>query len=594
MNFKHLFLPLVGSLALVGCNKEAVEPISSNTTQANSITLELSLEGTAVGTNAMRAVSFDTDEDIPPTMHEEGVSDWKTHCFLRSEDGTKQAYAMIDWDARVEGGKIQLKMKGHTLTLEQSGSQPLAQPQPGEQWFIAGVTGGGKLNEDKTRVDFGSDAALDNALKPHQARVPFTFGWTGFTVSKISGQTAPKISVQFEPQGTLLNVRVKNNTSKPVASAELTIYSNAVSNNGYFDYSLGTDTPSWTFTKADAVEETISRSASVAAASAKKYVLWGMPRPETAKPEGGFKSEVVLAGYDLSQAGPSKEKPEVRTKSFARGLAYPMGVDIEVSLSPLNKLTTTGAPNYIVKVMQQPSNALIDPTTFASTTEIMNSGIHYNYSDAKRLFGFSSPENTSSYYVPEPAEWATVFSSSAVPFSTTNPVRWKEKVQFEQGEATQARDVFSSYKSVGNVLYALRFCKLNNVETDNKMRTAFRYEYIKIKDLADGPLHGLKITTRYVGNDPSYSNDEIPTADEFWNNTRKTTTVVFPALGIKTPVAEDIPTNAGLRFYAWTAKRAPESREKECYGAFFKPELADYTYSFTEHWGLVLPLFIKD
>lgn len=377
MKIKQLFLPLVGALALIGCNKEAVEPTSSNTTQANSVTLALSLEGTA-DASEMRAVSFDANQNVPPTIHEEGISDWTTHCFLRKDDGSKRAYAVITWDARMEGNRVKLKMKGHTLELKSMGVanevlDEANRPVAGERWLITGITGGGEVQENRTRVVFNSTAAYDG-LNANQAQVPFTFEPQGFTVAAESGVRAPQISVHFKPQGALLKVYIDNkkNHVQYAVATDLQVTTNALSNNGYYDYSTGE--AKWHFNNAAVQEEVLSRPVAIAANSAKHYVLWAMPRPATAEPTTGFKSSVKLDRCITYGEGTTSE-PALREGAFESGAGYSMGVEVGQSWSPLNAITTTGAPNYIAKFMSSATHKFIDPTTFESDVEAYNSGI---------------------------------------------------------------------------------------------------------------------------------------------------------------------------------------------------------------------------
>lgn len=561
MNIKQIFLPLLGTLALIGCNKEAVEPTNSNTVQVNSVTLALSIEATA-DASEMRAVSFDANQNVPPTMHDQ-YSDWTTHCFLSNEDGSKKAYATINWDARLEGGKVKLKMQGHTLELKPIGSADEAltadnKPAAGERWSIVGITGGGKLNAERTRVDFAPDAVLDAALKPHQARVPFTFEKAYFTVSAASGERAPQISVHFKPQGSLLNVRVNNKISQLVQT-ELRVVSNALSNNGYYDYSTGE--AQWTFVQTEAQPETLSRSIAIDANAGKNYLLWGMPRTASAV---ALSSKVALGGYKLLAEGSATEQPKVRTEAFVNAIAYPMGVDIAESLSPLNTLPTTGGPTYAAKVMDATTNSFIDPLAF-STAEAYPSSIYYTHEEALAAYGSSTDKP---YYLPTIWELGTIFPSQksgddrgqACYFTgggNANGTPIVEKVQFTKDAAPV--EVTSEYRGAGGsskIVYALRFSGYDG----NSKRTAFRYEYFKIKELANGtPLHGLKVTTRHLGNagDSNSYNTEA-----YWTNPSKSmqdVTVTYPALGHTSAEAVAIgsaPAGLGSYVYYWSATAA--------------------------------------
>lgn len=518
MRMKHLFMPLFGALALMGCNKELIEPSELESSGAAPITLELSLEGTAVSRDEMRAVSFYTEDDIPPTKHEDGISDWQTHCFLRNESGTAQAYALVDWDAREVNGKIHLKMKGHTLKLEQSGSQPLVQPQPGERWRIAGITGGGKLNSDRTRVDFTPDTALDNGLNPNQARVPFTFGWTTFTVSRVSGDRAPKISVHFAPQGSLLNVRVNNKTNRGAESVTsvLKFFTNALSGNGYFDYALGNEAPVWKFTNESAQEETISRPISVAKGAATNYVLWGMPRPETSKPSGGFKSEVYLGRYKIF-AEMTKVKPNIRTKGFTSGLAYPMGIDIDRPFMPLE---------YVADY-----NVAEDRASFATTHHVSGNAPdnHEEYVTMQQAVDLFSNIKIGGrgYHLPKFSEARGVVPMEVLKDATQNIA--PRRHTFEDQSLEIEGLTYGGYRDEVNLSdlstqYALRFVK------DSSKDMVMAYRYVFDINTSDNSYNHVMITSRYVG-PKGVTLDEISNPD-YWNsNNEEDKSIRLPLVG---------------------------------------------------------------
>lgn len=592
MNIKQIFLPLIGALALVGCNKEAVEPTSSNLAQPTSVTLALSLEGTA-DASEMRAVSFDANQNVPPTTHDQ-YSDWTTHCFLRNDDGSKKAYAVIHWDARVEGGKVKLKMRGHELNLLPIGSSgaelsPENKPVAGERWSIEGITGGGKLNSERTRVDFAPDADLDKNLQPHQARVPFTFEKTFFTVSASSGERAPQISVHFKPQGSLLNIRVNNKTAQFVQT-ELRILSNALSNNGYYDYSTGE--AQWKFSNIDAPHELISRTIAMVNGVGRNYVLWGMPRLASV---GGFSSQAFVAGYEISSEGATIDKPKVRTESFVNGLAYPMGIDLDLSISPLNALveTTKLGANFIAMFKHKDIEGFKDAMTFSDRMDAYSSDIYYNYDQAMVYSDTDKP-----YYLPTIWELGTIFPAQKT--ESDNDLYYYyngqnatgedilERVQFSKNESPVI--VTSRYVGAGEgtkILYALRFTNLSGA-LDNSKRTAFRYEYVNLGKLKDNitDMWGLKVTTRHLGND----GDDIGySTEEYWNNVTKNgkdATVIFPAVGRKNEEGF-----ASLGFY-WSSTPF-EGEELKASRAYFDQDLVFGYYNNTKDREFPILLFKK-
>lgn len=523
MNIKQIFLPLFGALALIGCNNEALEPTSSNETETQPVRLALTMEATA-DASEMRAIIFDTSKGIPPTAGNTEAK-WTTHCFLhKSGDASKRAYAVIEWDVtNATAGQIKLKMRGSELSLQQSGSQPLVIPQPGERWIITGITGGGKLNADKTRVEFSADGAYD-ALEANQAQVPFTFEPQGFDVAS-EGMRAPQISVHFKPQGSLLNVHVNNatNRGKHAVATDLKLYTNALSNNGYYDYSTGE--AQWKFTNAAAQEEVISRPISLDKDAAAKYVLWGMPRPETAKPSEGFKSEIYLGRYKIFAEGSTTAKPKVRDEAFTNGLAYPMGINIDRPFMPLE---------YVAKRNIAPRESWAGGNPTFATSDLNNASGYFSWTEAIATDLSTAIIEGVKYHLPSIQELEGMFPArvdgarhfSGANYPNTNANNYDETVMVEGGLLSGKADYYSS----GNyILYAVRF---KNESNDNMNTTVYRYSFTT-QALNSQTAH-LEVISRWVGNTLGNIDQLLQKIQEgdFWTtNTQDDVKVIFPATG---------------------------------------------------------------
>lgn len=517
MNFKKMLLPLFGAFALIGCSKESVEPREPLHSESEPVTISLSLEGSAEGAQSLRAVSFDTNHDAPRTTND-ALSSWKTHCFLSNEAGTKKAYAEIDWDATIVDGKVKLKMQGHTLTLKPIGStsedlEEANKPVAGERWTITGITGGGKLNADRTQVDFSSDEALDKDLKPYQVRMPFTFDKVSFTVAAEVGEAAPKVSVDFKPQGTLLNIKVSNKTRQArhaidVDDSDLKVFSNALSNAGYYDYSTGE--AKWVFTHEAAEEETISRSVSVAVDATQNYLLWGMPRPESAKPAEGFRSEISLGDFHIFAAGSNADAPKVRTQGYATAKAYHLGIDVNRWMMPIEHLVTTGAPDHRVKIVSGPTSNLtqIDPVATTATDPV-----YYTFDEAINALNKGILLDGRKYRMFTSGELASLFPGDDLKDTRAihigryslkdTGVKEIEAEEFTFVGESKPRRAKATYKADGTkTIYASRFENLPG------RHCAYRYQF-------SGEY--LTITCRYLGNQAVPAISDIAT-DAYWDN----------------------------------------------------------------------------
>ncbi len=350
-NFKWM-LPALGTIVFLSCGSEnEYEMPTKKNEQTATLKLEITGEFPSDKTSDQtRALSFNTALNIPSFINEDGVTSWKTHCFLRKAGTTTQVYALIDWTATTAAdGSITLNTKTSELTLLSSGSSTVTTPQAGETWYIAGIAGDGNLNADRTKVDFKYDATKDDALEAHQARVPLSFGWTPFVVAAASGERAPKITVTFRPQGSLLKVTVNNttavNSGQFGVSGPITVTTNALTTDGAFDYTPSTTTvveganPTFSFASATAVEEVITRNATVSANASKAYVLWGYPRPADHLASGSSFSTVTTIPPYRTYNSTAKTAAVTRTRAYANAIGYPTTVYVERPILPIEYMT---------------------------------------------------------------------------------------------------------------------------------------------------------------------------------------------------------------------------------------------------------------
>lgn len=333
ISFRALWA-LWAMLLVASCSQEAQQPLAPQGEESSSLSLEIAPE---LDLQELRAMTITTANNKPQFTHD-SRTDWKTHCFIRNADGTQQAYAEVNWEVvDSTAGQIKLKMKGHELKLLTSGGSPLPTPQPGEEWFIAGIAGGGRLNDTRTQVDFSYDAGLDGTLANDQVRVPLAFGWTKFVVAG-ANQRAPRISVRLKPQGSLFRIRVDNLAEgadfdgKTYVAGNVKILSNALTQKGAFDYGLGSTAeapisgamPSYNFGSGNevAVNEVIQRPVEVDLNAYRDVLIWAYPRPSAhLAPSQAFSTKIYLPHYhtyDTKTFVPHG----LRNAAFANGHGY--------------------------------------------------------------------------------------------------------------------------------------------------------------------------------------------------------------------------------------------------------------------------------
>ncbi len=540
MKLKHLFFNALAVISFAACSSEAeeIKPADKSTTA----TLQLDMTGQYGSGNSdqTRALSLDGTE-YPRFIHEEGVTDWSTHCFIRNEAGTVQFYALVDWNATTDSdGNISLHIKNSTLTLQNSAGSDVSNtetlPKAGERWYIAGIAGGGVLDATNSNVNFnytkevlaGVPIFNWNRVYPDtqdgeaaRIRVPIAFGWTRFTIPS-NTERAPQIVVQFQPQGTLLSVYVDNTTNVNAVplNAAVKITSNALSQNGVFDYALEADretyttAPKWTFTSETATSEVITRSLTIAANTGANCYVWAMPR--TTAPAEGFSTTAGVAGYTYFADGSQTQKPQARTSVLQKGRTYVLPeVDVYTPLLPHQFLT-----EY---------NIGTDKATFAPNHSPATQAF-CNWNEAMEKFKSTTIDGVK-YHLPSVGEWVGIFASH---YGDGNYLRFNAESSFDnlrEGiEIAGYKDNFySDYRgTANNIGYALRYKK----DGDNSRLTAVRYEYADNPENAKRKL--LKVTFRYLGTAGAATTADAIASEDYWaSNNQDDATFIFPASGFR-------------------------------------------------------------
>ncbi len=504
MKLKHLFFNAVAVMAFAACSSEAeeIKPAEKNSTA--TLQLEMTGQYGSGNTDQTRALTFDGG-DYPIFTHQEGTTNWQTHCFIRNEAGTAQFYALVDWNATTnDDGSISLHIKNSTLTLQNSaGSDVTATatlPKAGERWYIAGIAGGGVLDDTKSNVSFAYNQALDAKLTANQARVPLAFGWTRFTIPS-NTERAPRIVVQFQPQGTLLGVYVNNRTNrgKAVVTSQLKVRTNALSQSGVFDYALTAtradyaSAPKWTFANEQATTETIVRDINVPQDAGANCYIWAMPR--TTAPTEGFSTKTYVGRYKTFAEGTTDELP-VKTEAFAAAKSYHTGLDIDRPRMPLE---------YVAEYN------LADDDTFADS-HANNASAYYSWDETTTKF-LSKTIDYKPYRLPQISDYRGIFPIAGIGWNTNYSTPEQRSEWLTIGDIAY-NNVASSYTSRGDgIIYGLKF-----INTPDLM-VAYRYQIMG--QFAVGSLDShLKISARYLG--PDFSGDVSTIAQEsFWesNNT---------------------------------------------------------------------------
>ncbi|MDO4708091.1 MAG: hypothetical protein Q4A61_06735 [Porphyromonadaceae bacterium] len=521
---KTIYLSVLLSLGLLGSCQKADEPQSLSTTevQASEGTFELRLTA-GVSEDAMRALTFDGVGDLSETPKISQSSDFTTHAFFRKKGSNQVGYAKINWLVEGTSGNLKLKLPQTNITLQNMDDQTIDE---GEEWYVAGIAGGGVLNSTKDGVRFEPDLNSD----PQTLRAPIAFPWTRIYKNKM-------INVTFNPKGVLLRAVVANHVGKRLASIDFDITSNELDYMGQFDFSVASNPLSRIEDNAEALWKFNTGSFGVPQTAklkfrvkdfepeAKKHVMvWGMSRQIS----GGQNLTVVPSTaktVEVLRAG--RVYPFVTKTPMRNTQAYTIEVDLDV-LNPIQYLA--------------PANLRQDGRTFATDDELNNSGF-FTFSETrefrdnplKKVPGYTPPNSfqvaaLAGYYARDPEASGTLYRPSISFNYAWSLSRDDENIQI----GSVVRNVTSHYRSLGNgIVYALRMKKSERpilppssentdpasqlpevtAQTDDTRTMIFRYER-----KSNGRI---KITCARIGDDPTITLDRISN-EAWWNETNNT------------------------------------------------------------------------
>lgn len=546
-------LAIIGLVVLgtTACNnnEEVLQPSIQPSTQPTEETFQLSLDLEStyeLNESEAKALAYDNLNGTGKPTLSTSNQDWTTHLFIRNSRGTGQFYAAVNWRTiGREGGKIKLESlkdnsKHTVLSLSSSGITLPARPKKGETWYIAGIMGGGKLNDLRTEVRFDDKEAVD----ANKARVPYAFKWTPFVVGDIHKPT--KLTVHFKPQGVQFSVKADQWQGKVHRSLlpKARIISNALTQRGKFNYALTAGRqqnggmPQFAYdldltaTSVDTLQAQMGIHGNLLST-----VLWAMPKEGRVAPQDP-KTRPCVLGYIVDKRGTTTEHG-LRTGIFTRGKSY------EVELSVFR-------PRLPLELVAEYNLAGPNGTSFLNTHHRTSNKTHYftharsrgfqqqkigdkawklpNFGDIRAFFIDRQVEIRKSQY-------GRIIVDNRAKTITSNPGNALTLFGVPMGtSALKSEYIFSRTDNVSG--YALRMLDANS---GNIHKVAYRYQILR-----DGAAPRLRITARYLGgNSPESSILDVASAN-YWNaNQNNDVQRSFPLWGFyKSPTNRDV-TDAG-------------------------------------------------
>lgn len=230
---KQIFLCAMACIALLSlpaCSKDDVKQEQGPTQSAK---VNLKGEATIYGEDS-RAITFTVQSDGQTVTIDKQNTVWKTFLFFRKKGSSDMGHIEVTWTPKGSGNNVSLRLDSINATLTGCPA-----PQVGEEWYVAGIAGGGKLTNDKKGVSFDYDESIDPNLPSNQLRTPYMSSWVKVSIPK-TGQLNLS-EMKFKPRGALLTMRIHNNMTETANVRQMAITSSAVSDEGFFNFAASTD-----------------------------------------------------------------------------------------------------------------------------------------------------------------------------------------------------------------------------------------------------------------------------------------------------------------------------------------------------------------
>lgn len=483
---KNIYLGAFLALGLLASCNKAEEPQVSleQDSQAQEGTFELNL--TAGVDDGMRGLVFTGLEDLADAPKISAASDFTTHAFFRKAGLDEVGYAQITWQATQEEGRIKLKLPKTKITLENISDNTI---DPGEEWYVAGIAGGGKLNSSKTGVSFDDnqqvlDEIYNDTKTSRRFNAPIAFKWTRIYKDQM-------VNVVYNPLGVIVRVDIDNRIEAPIYKCLLELKSNELDNRGFFDFSVeanpikameeGALQPVWKFahgTWGKAEEASIafrpswyrSRDTNLPYKypySKYYYPVWGMSR----ELQTGQAMSVEL-----------KNATDI-VRVIRRGRSY--GYQSQMALRNTNAYTVEVDADITNPLDYYASGYATKEDTFVQTPNLVQNGNHlFTWQEAMDKF---EAVNEHGYTLPGWAHLVPLFPQmNLVSLVWGEP--WVKNDVIEPHVLGNAyRSGRADYKGTGdNIVYAIRYQRMTNLDykgsgyanmiSDDRWRMAYRWE----------------------------------------------------------------------------------------------------------------------
>lgn len=529
--FQRVAFVLCAATMLFSCSSDN-EGLFENKTASSSVTAPAgckiggtirSLQGDGAGTGTpqmrTRALHVDVEADIPTILKS---SDFKAHCFIRRAGTNAINHTEVKMNLQInDDGSYQLYVAHPEDVFKNAVGR---NPNPGEEWEMAIVAGGGEWDEASKRLTFSIDGneGVASAGK-NELIAPFACDWTK-AKAELDG-TYKVDNLDFRVRGTLVRLGVDNELTSAF-TRNILFSSNALYRDIYFDLSETTadDKLKWKPT-AEISRTTVVTNAPVPVGKTTYFVFWGMPAEDQTIPA----DELTPDAYGFTFFNKNDREVFLRQEKFKENQVTNLNLRIARPKLPIEYFAKENYKGH---------------SRYAFTNTSVNDQSYYVYNRALDILK-DLEKNSTDWHVPSLYEWAAVVPRTHTYPEETNsyPLIYLDgeskhtDLIWQNEEVECPRYAFNTYRSAylntrTGVNYALRFAPATGktrwrsadgyfaifkkepvpFARDYSRYAAYRYE---ILDNIGNGHRGLRVSVRYLGEGGKYiSINDID--DAFW------------------------------------------------------------------------------
>ncbi len=385
-------------------------------------------------------------------------------------------------------------------------------------------------------VNFGSTNIIATDGSTIEANLPYVSKWKTIT---LSGGVVQPVTLDMRPFGTLLRIRVKNETSASKTFEAMRFAMNSFSHSLWFDqFAVRDDLPLWSGNNTERYD--LKFTTGTLTVDAGQYSPWMYVCVYPRKMTSGLVAVGTLLPY------PHLSGPAVYVKTFRTTEPLPHGsvpmtmvytgdshsstyADlVEFDTEWGSGGSTSTRPKLAIEyVAEYNLNQAADGFVADHRTDNAQVGL-FPLSQTQTMTSAINISGTN-YYVPTFAELRSIFPYVMDPFNGTyfqngpNAHRNYIETDVKIGDVTRnyISDFYKANRQATSHMYALRFKNTKNC-------TAYRYSSI---DVADGGGKALLVECIYVGLNDAITIDDVRTT-AFWTSpSSPIVSRIFPLYG---------------------------------------------------------------